>query len=193
MFDRDMHAELLEMAKQYPIVTVTGPRQSGKTTLVRLAFPDKPYVNLESIAVKQLVEADPVGFLDNYPDGAIIDEIQCHPELLSDIQVRVDSKQGVGMFILTGSHQVGLQGAIAQSLAGRTAVLHLLPMSLSELESANQLDALDELLLKGCFPRVYQDQLDPTKAYNAYVQTYFRARCEANARSQKPACFPHIY
>jgi len=172
MFNRDMHAELLEMAKQYPVVTVTGPRQSGKTTLVRLAFPDKPYVNLESIAVKQLVEADPVGFLDKYPDGAIIDEIQCHPELLSDIQVRVDAKQAAGMFILTGSHQVGLQGAIAQSLAGRTAVLHLLPMSLSELAAANQEDTLDALLLKGCFPRIYHDRLDPTKAYNGYVQTY---------------------
>ena len=122
MYKRQMAQELRAMANQYPVVTVTGPRQSGKTTLVKEVFPEKPYANLESLQTFQFAEVDPIGFLDSYPEGAVIDEIQRCPKLLSEIQVRVDASEKRGMFILTGSHQMGLRGAIAQSLAGRTAI-----------------------------------------------------------------------
>ena len=154
------------------IVTVTGPRQSGKTTLVRDVFADKPYANLESLRTGELAETDPIGFLDRYPEGAVLDEIQRCPKLLSEIQVRVDEAKINGMYILTGSHQIGLRGAIAQSLAGRTAILHLLPMSMDEFSDAGIQFTLDEILYQGCFPRVHKEQLNPTKAYSNYVQTY---------------------
>ncbi len=172
MYKRQMAEELRAMANQYPVVTVTGPRQSGKTTLVKDVFPEKPYANLESLQTFQFAEVDPIGFLDSYPDGAVIDEIQRCPKLLSEIQVRVDASDKKGMFILTGSHQMGLRGAIAQSLAGRTAILHLLPMSMREFAGANISFTLDEMLYRGCFPRIYKDRLEPCKAYSFYVQTY---------------------
>lgn len=172
MFQRDIQKELLNLAGDYPIVTVLGPRQSGKTTLVRAVFPDKPYANLEFPDVRAMALQDPRSFLEQYPDGAVFDEIQRAPELLSFIQPIVDQRDQKGMFILTGSHQVELQGAISQSLAGRTALLTLLPMNLSELEHAGFHLTVDEWLLKGGYPRIYKDQLDPTKAYRNYVQTY---------------------
>lgn len=172
MYKRQMSKELRSMAKQYPVITVTGPRQSGKTTLVREVFSDKPYANLESLRTGELAETDPVGFLDSFPNGAVLDEIQRCPKLLSEIQVRVDESKIKGMFILTGSHQVGLRGAIAQSLAGRTSILHLLPMSMQELKEEGIDFTLDEILCQGCFPRIYKDQLNPSKAYGNYVQTY---------------------
>lgn len=172
MFKRQMSKELRSMSKQYPVVTVTGPRQSGKTTLVREVFSEKPYANLESLHTGELAESDPIGFLDRFPEGAILDEIQRCPKLLSEIQVRVDESGIKGMFILTGSHQVGLRGAIAQSLAGRTSILHLLPMSMQELHDGGIEFNLDEILYQGGYPRIYNDQLNPTKAYGNYVQTY---------------------
>ena len=167
-----MSKELRAMAAQYPVVAVTGPRQSGKTTLVKEVFPEKPYANLESLQTRELAETDPTGFLDNYPSGAVLDEIQRCPKLLSEIQVRVDESNSKGMFILTGSHQVSLRGAIAQSLAGRTAILHLLPMSMKELKDEGLNFTLDEILYQGGFPRIYKDLLNPSKAYGNYVQTY---------------------
>lgn len=172
MFKRQMSKELRSMSKQYPVVTVTGPRQSGKTTLVREVFSEKPYANLESLRTGEFAETDPIGFLDSFPNGAILDEIQRCPKLLSEIQVRVDESEIKGMFILTGSHQVGLSGAIAQSLAGRTSILHLLPMSMQEFHDEEIEFTLDEILYQGGYPRIYKDQLDPTKAYGNYVQTY---------------------
>ena len=172
MFKRKMGQELIYLSKKYPVVTITGPRQSGKTTLVKAIFPEKSYINLESLQTRELVEEDPVGFLDHYPEGAIIDEIQRFPALLSEIQVRVDNSKIKGMFILTGSHQVELRGAISQSLAGRTAILHLLPMSLKELSEAGIEKDLDEILYYGCFPRIYDEKLNPSKSYSYYVQTY---------------------
>ncbi|GAB5411927.1 MAG: ATP-binding protein [Chlamydiales bacterium] len=167
-----MQKELIAAAKQNPVVTITGPRQSGKTTLVKEAFPDKPYANLESLRTRELAETDPVGFIDRFPEGAVLDEIQRCPELLSEIQVRVDESNKNGMFILTGSHQAGLHEAIAQSLAGRTAILHLLPLSIEELREAGFTFTLDDLLYQGCFPRIYKNKMDPTKTYGSYVQTY---------------------
>lgn len=176
MFKRDIAKELKDLGSDYPVVTVIGPRQSGKTTLVQHVFPKKPYANLEELDSRELAMIDPRGFLDQYPEGAILDEIQRAPQLLSYIQVIVDKEEQTGqgskgMFILTGSHQLELQ-AISQSLAGRTALLTLLPMSLHELIQANIDPSLDEVLLKGGYPRIYKDQLNPTKAYRNYFQTY---------------------
>ncbi len=172
MYPRDLEKELLSLAKDYPVVTVIGPRQSGKTTLVQAAFSQKPYVNLESLDTRELAESDPRGFLERYPNGAILDEIQRVPTLLSYIQPLVDSRQEKGLFILTGSHQLELHQAISQSLAGRTALLTLLPMSLTELRNAKIDLSLDEMLFFGGFPRIFKDKLDPTKAYRNYIQTY---------------------
>lgn len=172
MFNRQMSQELKSMSKQYPVVTLTGPRQSGKTTLVKEVFSEKPYANLESLKTSEFAETDPIGFLDSFPKGVILDEIQRCPKLLSEIQVRVDESDTKGLYILTGSHQVGLRGAIAQSLAGRTSILHLLPMSMQELTNEGIEFSLDEMLYQGGFPRIYKDRLDPSKAYSNYVQTY---------------------
>lgn len=172
MFKRELEAELKELAKGYPIVTVIGPRQSGKTTIVQHAFPEKMYANLEFPDVRALVAKDPRGFLEQFPNGAILDEIQRMPQLLSYIQPLVDKKDQKGMFILTGSHQLELQEAISQSLAGRTALLTLLPLNLAELEKAKFDLSINEWILKGGYPRIYKENLDPTKAYRNYFQTY---------------------
>lgn len=158
--------------QQYPVVTVIGPRQSGKTTLVKHIFPEMPYANLEALDIRQLAETDPRSFLERYPDGVILDEIQKVPSLLSYIQEIVDKKGGYGLFLLTGSHQLELHHAVSQSLAGRTALLTLLPLSLQELIEGGIDIPLNELLLKGGYPRIYKDRLDPTKAYRNYFQTY---------------------
>lgn len=172
MFQRKMKKELLEAAEAYSVVTLMGPRQSGKTTLVRETFPKKPYVNLERLHIRELAKNDPEGFLNSYPEGAILDEIQTTPHLLSSIQVRVDETKKKGEFILTGSHQTALHEAISQSLAGRTAILNLLPLSLEELKLPGFRKSLDDLLFEGCYPAVQSEGLNPTKTYANYVATY---------------------
>ena len=172
MFKRELQAEIKDLAKGYPIVTVVGPRQSGKTTLVQQTFPEKMYANLEFPDIRAMAINDPRGFLEQFPNGAILDEIQRAPELLSYIQPLVDKKDQKGMFILTGSHQLELQAAISQSLAGRTALLTLLPLNLAELNVAGFDLSVDEWIFKGGYPRIYKESLDPTKAYRNYFQTY---------------------
>lgn len=172
MFKRIMQTELERAARQLPIVTILGPRQSGKTTLVMQTFPNKPYVNMELLHLRDLAKSDPIAFLERYPEGAILDEIQEAPVLLSYIQARVDNSQKKGEFILTGSHQIELNEAISQSLAGRTEILHLLPLSLDELREAGITRSLDQILYEGFYPRVHLDQLNPTKTYASYVRTY---------------------
>ncbi len=172
MFKRSLRTKLLSLTKDYPVVTIIGPRQSGKTTLVKTAFPDKPYVNLEAPDVRLAALDDPRLFLEKYKNGAILDEIQRTPELLSYIQVLVDEVDKKGLFILTGSHQMELHESISQSLAGRTALLTLFPMSMKELSDEHIAFSLDEILLKGGYPRIYKDNLDPTDTYRNYFQTY---------------------
>ncbi len=172
MFERDLAEELLSVSQFYPIATIMGPRQSGKTTLAKQVFPDKPYINLEQPEQRLLAETDPVAFLSQHPDGAILDEIQTVPELLSYIQVLVDERQEKSMFILTGSHQLGLHEKISQSLAGRTSILKLLPLSLNELKQGKMELDLDSQLLSGGYPRLYKDKITPSRYYQDYVQTY---------------------
>ncbi|MAZ77687.1 MAG: AAA family ATPase [Legionellaceae bacterium] len=172
MIERKIKAELLALANDYPVVTVTGPRQTGKTTLVRETFSHKAYVNLEHIATRDLALTDPERFLGQYPNGVILDEVQRAPSLLSYVQVIVDEHQKGGEFILTGSQQLNLHAEITQSLAGRTALLKLLPLSFSELHTFKTFQSVNEYLLHGFYPRIYQKNLEPRRAYRNYFETY---------------------
>lgn len=172
MIQRDLTAELQQAAGEYPVVTLLGPRQSGKTTLARMTFPDKPWVSLEDPDVRLAAEADPRGFLGRYPAGVILDEVQRLPTLLSYLQGIVDRQGGKGRYILTGSHQPQLHEAIGQSLAGRTAVLTLWPFSFRELGSYRAGWDPFELIVRGCYPRVHEENLDPRRFFNSYLQTY---------------------
>ena len=172
MFERKLATELQEMMKYYPIVTIIGPRQSGKTTLVRSLYPKLPYVSLENPDELRLAKADTRAFLDRFPDGAIFDEIQRFPELLSYLQGIVDERNQNGLFLLTGSHQLALHEAISQSLAGRIAILKLLPLTMQELSQNQQLYTVDDYLFQGMYPRIYQHQIPATKFYRDYMLTY---------------------
>jgi len=170
---RSLEKSLHHLAEGYPIVAITGPRQSGKTTLARHAFPDKPYASLEDPDLREAAESDPRGFLARFPDGAILDEAQRCPTLFSYLQSLVDRSQRPGMFLLTGSQQFGLLSGITQSLAGRVALTVLLPFSLAELKaSALAPQAIDPLLLTGGYPPIYDRRLDPWGWYGNYVRTY---------------------
>ena len=172
MIERTLTSKLIALAQKFQVITLTGPRQSGKTTLVRAVFPALPYVSLEEPDIRQIALTDPRGFLSNYPAGAILDEIQNTPDLFSYIQRIVDENRQV-QFILTGSSNFLLMEKISQTLAGRTAVLHLLPFSLAELEAnVPPFDQYDSLIFKGQYPRVYDRALAPTDFYPAYIQTY---------------------
>ena len=169
---RVLQDELRAALKSYPVVTITGPRQTGKTTLVKECVTNKPYYNLEKPDVRQLLIEDPLSVLNKHPEGIIFDEVQHAPELLSYIQVLVDEKQQEGMYILTGSHQPEIQQAVTQSLAGRTAILNLLPFSIHELGHAAQGFTINDFLFNGFLPRIYDKQINPNKYYSNYVQTY---------------------
>jgi len=172
MIPRTLEPKLKELASQYPVVTVTGPRQSGKTTLCRAAFPNKPYVNLERPDIREFAISDARGFLASHADGAILDEIQRVPQLLSYLQVLVDERNEAGLFILTGSQQFEVMTNITQSLAGRTALLKLLPLSMEELAAADASTNADSILLNGFYPRIYDAKLNPSQALGDYLETY---------------------
>jgi uncharacterized protein len=150
MIPRDVEQTVRTLLRGFPIVTITGPRQSGKTTLAKLIFADKPYRSLEDPDIRQAAQDDPRGFLARFPDGAVLDEVQRCPEILSYLQTIVDADGRMGLFILTGSQQFGLLSGITQSLAGRTAFVELLPLSIAELAGAGLIpETLDKMLLKG--------------------------------------------
>ena len=172
MVTRTLTEELIRAAAEYPVVTILGPRQSGKTTLVRMTFPDKAYFSLEDPDIRMAAEADPRGFLGQTQDGAILDEVQRLPVLLSYIQGIVDSSRRPGLYILTGSHQPELHQAISQSLAGRTAMLTLWPFSLPELRHYKSDWEPFDLIVRGAFPRIHEERLEPRRFFNGYVQTY---------------------
>jgi len=172
MIPRLLHEKLVQRSREYPVVTLLGPRQAGKTTLVKAAFPDFQYANLENPEQRKFAQTDPKGFLKTNPCPLVIDEIQRVPELLSWIQVRVDAADGNGRFILTGSNQPELSAAVAQSLAGRTSLLKLLPLSLEELSSYGVALDRDKCLVQGFLPRVHQEKQPATQAYLDYLATY---------------------
>lgn len=173
MIARKALTTIIELAKGYPFIALTGPRQSGKTTLSRTAFPDKPYVSLEDPDTREFAASDPRRFLARYPDGAILDEAQRSPELFSYLQTLADTDGRMGLFILTGSQQFGLLSGISQSLAGRVGMVQLLPFSSGELQGAGRLpETLDALLYAGSYPPLYDRPLSPLQWYAGYVTTY---------------------
>lgn len=172
MIPRIMQSTLSERSRHYPVVTVLGPRQAGKTTLVKATFPEHRYVNFENPETRKFAETDPKGFMQTFPCPLIIDEIQRLPAFLSWVQVGVDSMQGNGQFILTGSNQPELGAAVSQSLAGRTSLLYLLPLSLEELAANGTLSDRDASLVKGFLPRVHQANQPAYQAYIDYFSTY---------------------
>lgn len=172
MIKRDIEEKLMRLSKKYPVLTITGPRQSGKTTLCKKIFKNKKYVSLEELDNRDFAMNDPRGFLKQFGNNVIIDEIQRVPHLLSYIQSIVDEKKNSG-FVLTGSAQFELMNEISQSLAGRSLVVKLLPFSLKEVKRKykKRIDPF-EIIIKGFYPRVYDKNLDPSSFYSSYVSTY---------------------
>ena len=153
VLQRELTRAIRHLASGYPALAVSGPRQSGKTTLVQAAFPDHLYVNFESPVERADFGADPVGFLDRYPDGAILDEVQLVPEVLSHLQVRIDADRRMGTWILTGSQQMDFGSRAAQSLAGRVALLQLLPFAYDEVRHTEKAPrTLADAVFRGGYP-----------------------------------------
>ncbi|NQY80481.1 MAG: ATP-binding protein [Candidatus Caenarcaniphilales bacterium] len=183
MIKRDIEIHLNEISSQYPVITITGPRQTGKTFLAKHFFKAKPYFNLEDLELRDFAQSDPKAFLKPLEDGAIIDEIQHVPNLMSYIQVKVDeNRDKKAQFILTGSQQFSMMQNISQSLAGRTSIINLLPCSLSEIYSSkrtkevkdfkNKLYDKDFLIYNGFYPAIFKDKINPSRFYADYVRTY---------------------
>jgi predicted AAA+ superfamily ATPase len=175
IINRTLKNSLKQLATTYPIVALMGPRQSGKTTLAKLTFPNFKYVTLEDLDTRTYAQEDPRDFLLYYSNGAIIDEIQRVPTLFSYIQTHVDKTNKVGQFILTGSQNFLLLEKITQSLAGRVALLKLLPLDLNELQKADfalESIQLEKLLFKGFYPKIHASNLSSTIWYSNYIQTY---------------------
>ncbi|MFN2354303.1 MAG: ATP-binding protein [Desulfopila sp.] len=173
MITRKLEKKLLQLTTYYPIVAVTGPRQSGKTTLCRATFPDKPYVSLESLDFREFAKNDPRGFLAGYRQGAVLDEIQQAPELVSYLQSEVDENPEPGRFIVTGSQHFGISQIISQSLAGRCGLLNLLPPDFDELQGFTRVpDELFTLIWQGSYPRIYDYNIPAHQWLADYVATY---------------------
>lgn len=173
MIKRKILPELKKLLSEYPIVTILGPRQAGKTTLAQASLKDFEYCNLENPENRDFAINDPKAFLSQFKGKVILDEIQRVPQLLSYIQAIVDTKKANGQYLLTGSHQLALREAITQSLAGRTGILNLLPLSIAELNDAEiKFLSFEEYAFKGFLPRIYDQDQRPTQAYSNYYQTY---------------------
>ncbi len=173
MIQREAQNKLIQLSKTFKVIAVVGPRQSGKTTLVKEIFSDKPYFSLENPDTRNYAIEDPRGFLHNLPNGAILDEVQRTPLLFSYLQEIVDNNTQKGMFILTGSNNFLLQENISQSLAGRVGYLNLLPFSSNELQLGNLLPKSDEeLLFNGFYPPIYDQNIAPIDWIPNYIRTY---------------------
>ena len=173
MISRIAEKTIRRLLRGFPIVTLTGPRQSGKTTLARAVFKNKPYASLEEPDLRQAANDDPRSFLARFPKGAVLDEVQRCPGILSYLQTRVDAESRMGVYILTGSQQFGLMSGITQSLAGRTAFVELLPFATRELKTAGKLPAnIDAMMLTGGYPPIYDRKLEPANWFSAYVTAY---------------------
>lgn len=173
MIPRFLEKKLIEVSKKFPVVAILGPRQSGKTTLAKATFPQHRYVSLEDLDTRSFAEKDPRGFLQDIGPQAILDEIQRVPSLFSYIQTQVDSMEKNGVYILTGSHNYLLQTHLSQSLAGRVALLTLLPFEIEECAQAEtETLTLESVLWKGSYPRIYDQRISPLDWYPNYIRTY---------------------
>jgi len=169
---RDMAKQCQKLKEPYPVILITGPRQSGKTTFAREHYRKLPYVNFEDLQNRAMAKDDPIALLNKYPKGAIFDEIQKAPDLTSYLQTIVDKDDFKGQFVLTGSQNFSVINTLSQSLAGRSALLHLLPFTLSELSHYTDIKDLEEVLYRGFYPRISHRALNPTYAYSDYITTY---------------------
>lgn len=173
MIHRTLSSKIQQLSAKFPIVTLTGPRQSGKSTLLKSLFPEYHYLSLENHDMREFARQDPHGFLATYPSHVIIDEAERCPELFSYIQTHVDAVNEPGMYTLAGSSNFHLMAAIDQSLAGRTAVLKLLPLSRRELHDADLLpESINSQIFTGFYPRIYDKDIHPTDYYPSYIITY---------------------
>lgn len=175
MISRDLTPHIKDLAKKFPVIAITGPRQSGKTTLAQAIFPHYTYVTLENLSIRALAQKDPQGFLSQYDNapGVIFDEVQQVPELFSYLQGIVDAKSRSGFYVLTGSQHFLLSQAISQTLAGRIAIFTLLPLSIAELQHAKQAPTgANQAVFNGFYPRLFAQKLKPTEWYPLYIQTY---------------------
>ncbi len=173
MIRRRIEQQIIRSMKDFPSVTIYGPRQCGKTTVARKLFPDFSYANLEDINVRRLAMDDPDGFFVRFPEPVIIDEIQRVPELLSAVQVRIDRFQKKGQYVITGSQQIPLREAVSQSLAGRTSTLSMLPLSVMELKEEGIVLDRETQLLAGCMPYMFANEgIAPSEYYGSYIETY---------------------
>lgn len=173
MIKRDIEIRVLKSAETYGAVSITGPRQSGKTTLVKALFPKHEYVNLENPRDLDTVKSDPAGFIKSIKTGVVIDEIQRYPELLSYIQVSIDESYKPGKYIITGSQNLLLLSKINQSLAGRVSIIKLLPFSVNEIKKIHKFkNDIVELMYKGFYPAIYDKKFDPGEYYANYINTY---------------------
>ena len=170
MIPRSVENIIHDQLQGFPVITITGPRQAGKTTLARAVFAEKPYFSLEDPDIRQLALDDPRAFLGRLPEGGVLDEVQRAPEILSYLQTHVDKLGRMGLFLLTGSQQFGLMSEITQSLAGRTAFIELLPFSVHELDRAGVKPSdIDTMLFIGGYPPLYDRDLSPRFWFPAYV------------------------
>jgi hypothetical protein len=189
MIKRAMAAKARELWSKYPVLTLTGPRQSGKTTLARSVFPEAKYVNLEDPEVHALALSDMREFLRRNPAPAVFDEVQYVPELLRYVQASVDEVRNPAQYVLTGSHQPALRAAIGESLAGRTGLLELLPLTIGELSAAGAGKSRDEWIFDGFMPRLYDSALAPTELYRDYFRTYVERDVRQLANLRRLAAF----
>ncbi len=173
MIKRDIENRILKSAKKYGAISITGPRQSGKTTLAKSLFPNYEYVNLESVGDLDLIKSDPKSFMNSIKKGIIIDEIQRYPELLSYIQISIDEDFKPGRYVITGSQNLLLLSNVSQSLAGRVSIVKLLPFSVNELAAVKNTSRDEsELILRGFYPAIYDKKFDPGEYYANYITTY---------------------
>ncbi|SFE95355.1 ATP-binding protein [Thermophagus xiamenensis] len=170
---RTIEKKIKELSLKYPVITLTGPRQSGKSTLLQKSFPDYAYVSLEDPDIRLFAEEDPRSFLETYPEKTILDEVQRVPSLFSYLQTHVDRQNREGLYLLAGSHNFLLMQKISQSLAGRTAILKLLPFSHEEMRTVSLVDPNTDIeIFNGSYPRLYDKKIFPTDFYPYYLQTY---------------------
>ncbi|MCC6220423.1 MAG: ATP-binding protein, partial [Deltaproteobacteria bacterium] len=174
MIERSVSDRLKKSAEKYPVITLMGPRQSGKTTVARAVFPNHQYINLENLDLREAATEDPRGFLSKLRENVILDEIQKASDLVSYLQQLVDEDDRPGRFILTGSENLTISNTVSQSLAGRTSIFKLLPLTIKELFPKGSNAEIDEVMFRGFYPRIHAKKLDPTEALASYCETYIQ-------------------